>query len=173
MLYAEYDNLIIRPMTETDRDGFYDGFKLQGWDKPREQFENYFNMQKNGERIIIVAQWDDRAAGYVTLVDGTDTGPFAGKGYPEIVDFNVLERFQRLGIGGKIMDTAEKLAAEKSDTVTLGVGLYAGYGTAQRMYVKRGYIPDGSGIWYKGEAVPPYSHVCADDELVMYFSKRL
>lgn len=31
--------------------------------------------------------------------------------------------------------------------VCIGVGLHAGYGSAQRMYVKRGYIPDGTGVW--------------------------
>lgn len=41
-------------------------------------------------------------------------------------------------------------AAETSDTVCLGVGLHSGYGAAQRMYVLRGYVPDGSGVWYEG-----------------------
>ncbi len=44
----------------------------------------------------------------------------------------------------------EALAAETSDTVCLGVGLHSGYGAAQRMYVLRGYVPDGSGVWYEG-----------------------
>lgn len=44
------------------------------------------------------------------------------------------------------MDIAEKIAFERSDEVCIGVGLHGGYGSAQRMYVKRGYIPDGSGV---------------------------
>lgn len=49
------------------------------------------------------------------------------------------------------MDVAEKIAAKYADTVYLGVGLHCGYGSAQRMYVKRGYLPDGtaSGIRIK------------------------
>ncbi|WP_417419328.1 hypothetical protein [Hominenteromicrobium sp.] len=46
--------------------------------------------------------------------------------------------------------SVEALAAETSDTVCLGVGLHSGYGAAQRMYVLRGYVPDGSGVWYEG-----------------------
>lgn len=42
------------------------------------------------------------------------------------------------------MDAVEALAAVTSDTVCLGVGLHSGYGAAQRMYVLRGYVPDGS-----------------------------
>lgn len=40
---------------------------------------------------------------------------------------------------------------EYSSTICLGVGLHYGYGAAQRMYVKRGYIPDGSGVWFNGK----------------------
>ncbi len=48
------------------------------------------------------------------------------------------------GIGNKILDAAEKKATEMSEKVQLGVGLHSGYGSAQRIYIKRGYIPDGS-----------------------------
>ena len=71
------------------------------------------------------------------------------------------------------MDEVEKLALKISDVVYLGVGLHSGYGSAQRMYVKRGYIPDGSGVWYKNEVCEPYSECINDDELVLYMSKRL
>ena len=71
------------------------------------------------------------------------------------------------------MDTAEALAKKTSDTVTLGVGLYTDYGAAQRMYIKRGYIPDGSGVWYRNENCPPYAEIRNDDDLVLYLSKKL
>lgn len=51
------------------------------------------------------------------------------------------------------MDTAEKIVLTRSKIVCIGVGLHAGYGSAQRMYVKRGYIPDGSGVWYRDQIV--------------------
>ena len=53
-------------------------------------------------------------------------GALGGKGYPEIVDFNVLEKFRNKGVGTKLMDIAEQIAAEYSDTVYLGVGLHSG-----------------------------------------------
>lgn len=43
-------------------------------------------------------------------------------------------------------DIAEQIAATYADIVYLGVGLHSGYGNAQRMYGKRGYVPDGSGV---------------------------
>ena len=71
------------------------------------------------------------------------------------------------------MDMAEQIAKEYSDVVYLGVGLHSGYGSAQRMYVKRGYIPDGSGVWYQDKVCEQYAACNNDDDLVLYFSKRL
>ena len=102
------------------------------------------------------------------------SGAFSGKGLPEIVDFGVLEKYQRKGIGGRLMDTAEEIAGKYADTVWLGVGLHSGYGSAQRMYVKRGYIPDGTGVWYQNKPCAQYeTEIANDDNLVLFLSKKL
>lgn len=36
-----------------------------------------------------------------------------------------------------------------------------------------GYIPDGSGVWYRDEVCPQYTDCCNDDDLVLYLSKEL
>ena len=41
------------------------------------------------------------------------------------------------------------------------------------MYAKRGYIPDGSGVWYGNSVCPPYEQCSNDDDLVLYMSKVL
>lgn len=71
------------------------------------------------------------------------------------------------------MDVAETIAKEKSDYVSLSVGLHYGYGSAQRMYVKRGYIPDGTGVWYKGKQLEQYTECVNDDDLFLNFTKQL
>ena len=71
------------------------------------------------------------------------------------------------------MDVAERIAGEYADTVYLGVGLHNGYGSAQRMYVKRGYVPDGTGVWYQDRICGPYAPCANDDDLVLYLSKKL
>ena len=90
-----------------------------------------------------------------------------------VLCFGVLEKYRRHGIGTKLMDVAEEVASKYADTVYLGVGLHSGYGSAQRMYVKRGYIPDGSGVWFKDGVCAPYGECCNDDELVLYMAKVL
>lgn len=179
-IYYEDKNLVVRSMEPEDCKAFADGFAAQGWsDKTLEQYQRYLQEQAEGKRQVIVAQMQGQAAGYVTLLPRACAGPFADKPWPEICDFNVLEKYQRQGIGGKLLDAAEELAAQVSDTVCLGVGLYGvsgaskGYGTAQRLYVKRGYVPDGSGIWYQNQLLPPWENCRNDDDLVLYLSKNV
>ena len=41
------------------------------------------------------------------------------------------------------------------------------------MYVKRGFVPDGSGLWWQGKNLDPYADLKNDDEVVIYMSKKL
>ena len=99
--------------------------------------------------------------------------PFREQGIPEIQDFNVLPGFRTRGIGSRLLDAAEQLVAERSSVVGIGVGLYADYGAAQRLYVRRGYLPDGRGVSYCGRPILGGETVVADDDLVLHFTKRL
>ncbi len=47
-----------------------------------------------------------------------------------------------------MLDTAEALIAERATAAGLGCGLYADYGPALLLYLKRGYLPDGRGVVY-------------------------
>lgn len=129
--------------------------------------------QAEGKSISLVAEYKGNVAGYINIYLNSKYGAFANQGYPEIVDFGVLVKYRKNGVGSKLMDVAEKVAAQYSNIVYLGVGLHEGYGSAQRMYVKRGYIPDGTGVWYGEKVCPQYSDCCNDDDLVLYFSKEL
>ena len=123
--------------------------------------------------ISLVAEYSEKPAGYINIYPNNTCGAFGGKGYPEIVDFGVLEKYRNQGIGTILMDIAEEIAETYADIVYLGVGLHSGYGSAQRMYVKRGYIPDGSGVWYQDKICKPNEECKNDDDLVLYLSKKL
>ncbi len=163
----------IRKMLESDITKFPAEFEKQGWHKPVEQYQMYYNEQENGTRKLFVADVDGNVAGYATLLSNDISGPFKDKNIPVIVDFNVLEKYQRNGIGTAIMDAIENCVKEYSAIICLGVGLHYGYGAAQRMYIKRGYIPDGSGVWFNGERLEQYEPCVNDDELILYLSKQL
>ena len=134
--------------------------------------DRYFLEQESGEREVLVAEVEGAVAGYITILPDAKQGPFAGMA-PELSDFNVFEPFQNQGIGNLLLEEAEKRVRLISDKVTLGVGLHSGYGPAQRLYIKRGYIPDGTGVWYQNHQ-PAMNAVCEDiGELILYLSKNL
>lgn len=172
-IYYQDENILIRNMKQSDAQAITDEEIAQGWQASIEKYEMRLRHQSEGKSIALVAEQDGRVAGYINLYPDSETGAFAQQGYTEIVDFGVLEKYQKKGIGSKLMDVAEQIASQYSDTVCLGVGLHEGYGSAQRMYVKRGYVPDGTGVWYNDRVCPPYTTCCNDDDLVLYLSKKV
>lgn len=172
MVYYEDTAIRIRDMVPGDAQIITDGEIAQGWPQTVEKYEMRLRHQAAGTCTALVAEYRGNVAGYIHVYPNSPRGPFANQGYPEIVDFGVLEKYRKRGIGGKLMDAAEKVAARYADMVFLGVGLHSGYGSAQRMYVKRGYIPDGGGVWYC-DKVCPQGGACGNiDELVLYLSKK-
>ena len=165
-------NCTIRNMIKSDIESLSHGFMNQGWPGREEILARYFLEQESGEREVLVTEIDGAVAGYVTILPSAKHGPFA-EVYPELSDFNVFEPFQNQGIGNLLLEEAEKRVRLISDKVTLGVGLHSGYGPAQRLYIKRGYIPDGTGVWYQNHQ-PAMNAVCEDiGDLVLYLSKNL
>ena len=94
------------------------------------------------------------------------------------LDVFVLNRFTVLGVSPRLLPVAAITVAVLEGTVGgagfgLAVGLHSGYGSAQRMYVKRGYVPDGTGAWYRGAQLAQYAPCVNDDDLVLHMQKRL
>ena len=161
----------IRKMQEYDIKNLSQGFINQGWPGREEILARYFLEQECGEREVLVAEVEGAVAGYITILPDAKQGPFAGMA-PELSDFNVFEPFQNQGIGNLLLEEAEKRVRLISDKVTLGVGLHSGYGSAQRLYIKRGYIPDGTGVWYRNQPLEMNDTIQNNDDLVLYLSKK-
>ncbi|MBR6666781.1 MAG: GNAT family N-acetyltransferase [Clostridia bacterium] len=174
MIYYKDEEVVIRNMEEADAPIFVEEYTAQGWHDDIEGYSMRLRDQAEGKCFALTAAYQGHPAGGLYLYLNALEGPFKDKCWPEIVDFNVLKKYQRKGIGNRLMDVAEQIAAQHADTVCLGVGLSREYGTAQRMYVKRGYIPDGSGVWYQDKQCVQYESVCTvDDDLVLFLSKKL
>ena len=161
----------IRKMQEYDIKNLSQGFISQGWPGREEILARYFLEQKSKEREVLVAEIDGAVAGYITILPSAKHGPFA-EVYPELSDFNVFEPFRNQGVGNQLLEEAEKRVKLISNKVTLGVGLHLGYGPAQRLYIKRGYIPDGSGVWYRNQPLEMNATIQNNDDLVLYLSKE-
>jgi GNAT superfamily N-acetyltransferase len=154
-------------------------FAALGWEKPASQYEKYLSEQEAGDRVVLVALLGVQNlpildfAGYVTICWRSHYPPFHEQNIPEIMDFNVLPQFRCQGIGSRLMDAAEQRVATVGSVVGIGVGMTADYGAAQRMYARRGYVPDGRGLFSRGGPVQYGQTVPVDDDLVLYFTKKL
>ena len=171
MVYEQDDQLLIRDMTAADPAIFDLEEQAQGWQPTLQKHLLRLSDQQAGRAIVLVAEIERHPVGYLSVYPGAEIRE--GEQRCELVDFGVLERYRCRGIGSRLMDAAERIAARYASTVWLAVGLHSGYGSAQRMYVKRGYLPDGTGAWYGGQPCTPYQPYNLDDDLVLWMSKQL
>jgi len=72
------------------------------------------------------------------------------------------------------MDAAEQLARTRGiATLGITVGLSAEYGPAQRMYGRRGYVPDGRGACQGQRPLSQGARVTMDHDLIIWLTKDL
>jgi GNAT superfamily N-acetyltransferase len=142
--------------------------------KENDYFERQMEYAEKGGRIIFIAVWDGQDAGYCVLNREPRYALFKKFGIPEIQDINVLSACRRRGIGGAMIDHCEALAkTEGHAQMGIGVGLHAGFGSAQRLYVKRGYVPDGTGVNYDRQPAGNGELRPLDDNLCLMMVKSL
>ncbi len=142
--------MTIREMVEADCAVIAEAFAAQGWNKPVGKYQGYWRDSLAQRRVVLLAEHEGRFAGYLTIVWESDFPPFREAGVPEIADFNVLIGHRRMRIGTALMDEAERRIAVRSPVAGLGVCLDTDYGPAQVLYVRRGYLPDGRGVFQRG-----------------------
>lgn len=163
----------IRPLESKDIPEIADAFRQLGWNKPASQYERYLAQQELGVRDVYVAFVNGRFAGYLTICWESSYEPFLVHSIPEIVDFNVLPKFRRMRIGTLLMDRAEREIARLSSVAGIAVGMTSDYGAAQKLYILRGYIPDGRGLHWRDHYVHYREEIIVDDDLALYLTKEL
>jgi GNAT superfamily N-acetyltransferase len=165
--------LTTRPLSRQDSQKISAAFRSMGWTKSVEIYERYLHEATMGRRWVRVASIGRAFAGYVTVVTESGYEPFRTAGIPEIQDLNVLPAYRRRGIAGRLLDECEAWIAERSEMAGIGVRLHPGYNAAQRLYVRRGYVPDGRGVTSHGRYVKEGELIAFDDGLVLWLTKPL
>jgi GNAT superfamily N-acetyltransferase len=164
----------VRPLAAGDVDGLAAAFADIGWaSKPRALFEGYLQEQAGGGRVVLVAVLAGKTAGYVTVNWRPRYLPLVSASIPELQDLNVLPPFRRQGVATALVDAAEQIVSRRAHAVGIGVGLHPGYNAAQRMYVARGYVPDGNGVTVGDDFVTEGQSIILDDEVVLHLVKTL
>ena len=138
----------VRLMKKEDIDLITQDFKTFDYIKTEDMFASYWFEHQEGTRVVWIAYDTEKnvCVGYVTLVWNSKYQPFTEAGIPEIKDLNVVPSYRKQGIGAQLLDVAELEAFMRSSIVGIGVGLPWDYGSAQRLYARRGYVPDGKGL---------------------------
>ncbi|MBP1989544.1 GNAT family N-acetyltransferase [Paenibacillus eucommiae] len=163
--------LQIRRMTQSDIDIIHKGLSGNDISKPLDYVKSCWEENKNKERVTLLVFYENEFVGWGHVVYKSQYPYFSENDIPEIQNFDIIPPFRKRGIGSVLIEALEEDAFAMSNTIGIGFGLYANYGTAQRLYMKRGFIPDGRGIMYNNLPVEPGSQVCVDDDLSLFLIK--
>ena len=138
-----------------------------------EYLKNHMENQDNKMCTVFIALYDNQIAGHVFLYNECRWGGLKNQGLPSVVDLVVYESYRRKGIATALMDAAEREAQRINSKIYLDVCLNSEYGPAQCFYIKRGYVPDGAGVYYEEEVLGLNASCRNDDELTLCLVKEL
>lgn len=138
-------------------------------------FERCMEEQAAERRLVFIAKdGQGHAVGYAQLNFYPTYAPFRRLNIPEIQDVNVVPHARRQGIGMQLVERCEEHARAKGHgDIGIGVGLNASFGQAQRLYVRRGYVPDGAGVCHDDDPVTAGALYAIDDVLTLKLVKPL
>lgn len=130
------------------------------------------NFMESGVWTGVVARDGARDIGAAYLNREPKYQPYRRLKMPELQDLRVDPDFRRRGAAAGIIAAAEDLVkGEGAPGLGISVGLHAGFGAAQRLYVRLGFVPDGLGVAYDREPVTPGARHPVDDDLTLMLFK--
>ena len=133
----------------------------------------HFTEHAEGLADTFLARVDGHLAGYLTIRWVSNNPIFSQHNIPLIKDLAVFPQFRRRGIASRLMDTAERLIASRATRAGITVGLCDEYGPAQRLYARRGYLPDGRGACQGQRPLKLEEIVTVDHDLIIWRTRDL
>ncbi len=134
----------------------------------------YLAEHAEPEGASLVAACGHEVVGYVAVLWESAFAGFRDRGIPLVHQVAVAGPFRRQGVATLLMDAAEQLARERGiATLGITVGLFDEYGPAQRLYGRRGYVPDGRGACRGQHPLSEGMHVAVNHDLIMWLTKDL
>lgn len=162
------DLMLIRPAADIDLPHLQTIAAAMGFPPSRDDFPRCLAEQAAGRRQILLALDGDMPVGYVQLNHTPTYTPFRRLGISEIQDLNVIPAARRLGLGARLVAACEDMARASGATeIGISVGVTAAFGAAQRLYIQRGYVPDGAGLCYDDVPVSPGVLAAVDDLMTL------
>jgi GNAT superfamily N-acetyltransferase len=126
------------------------------------------------EGASLVAVRGGRVIGVVSILWESNYAGFGDRGIPQVHQVSVAGPAWRQGVATELLAAAEQLARDRGVTTHgITVGLTDGYGPAQRLYAKLGYLPNGRGACRGREPLPYGTQISLDDEIILWLTKDL
>jgi len=127
------------------------------------------------ETVFVLADEgaDARPVATATIRWRSDYPPFRVEDIPLIQNIEVRADLRGMGMGSLVMDALERLVGERSSTVGICVGLFDAYGPAQKLYARRGFVPDGRGACDGHEPLRRGATITLDGNHLLWLVKTL
>lgn len=139
----------------------------------RAEAERHFQSHPQGDSSTLLGYRDNELVGILTIRWHSKYPPFREQGIPLVHYIEIKWERRGQGIGNALMAEAEAFASARTETLGICVGLFDAYGPAQRLYVKRGFVPDGRGACRGSEPLREGQTVEVNHDLLLWLVKRL
>ncbi len=167
-------SISIAPLTAAKTQDWMDQQLAIRGDAHVRRLATFWDDCQSGTRLILAAWHGEKLCGHITISWRSAYPRFAALNAPEIVDLWVQDDTRGKGVGQALLLAAEDFARSKGyASIGLCVGVTARFGAAQRLYIRNGYMPDGTGLWVNGENIRDDATVLLDETATLMLVKRL
>ena len=165
--------LEIKLVRSKDLEWVVEMFIRQVYPDNPEGARRHFADHAEGGGSTFLAFVQGELAGYITIRWQSENPLFRRENIPLIHDLLVFSAFRRQGIASRLLDEAEALIATRARKAGITVGLFDAYGPAQRLYARKGYVPDGRGVCQARRPIRKGEVVTMDHDLILWLTKDL
>jgi len=126
------------------------------------------------ERSIVIASRDSDDIGFAMINYNPQYSLYRKLNIPEIQDVFIKPDARQQGAGAALVLHCESMISTRGyEQAGICVALHSGFGAAQRLYAKLGYMPDGFGVTYDRQSVRAGEMRAIDDNLCLMMVKDL
>jgi GNAT superfamily N-acetyltransferase len=125
------------------------------------------------ETSFVLAYEDTEPVGTVTIRWRPNYPPFREAAIPFIQNIEIRFDLRGQGYGSRVLAAVEELIGERSTKAGICVALHDAYGPAQRLYARRGYIPDGRGACHRFTPLREGDVITLDGDHLLWLVKDL
>lgn len=127
----------------------------------------------DADTSFILAYAGADPVGTVTVRWNPRYPPFRDASIPFIQNIEIRYDLRGQGYGSHVLEAVEQLIARRSSKAGICVALFDAYGPAQRLYARRGYIPDGRGACHRFTPLRHGDTIVLDDDHLLWLVKDL